>query len=137
MSGLRPIRSQLTRQQRQQQSWQSLQNLCSNLQTAVNNSIASSNNYDSVEVPALHWENDKMGVARLETELLELLSRGYNLIITAKHMLLYPPTFRKSHSVKSLLTGRILARKVIRCEFTFTQAMPPVQGQQTSFGRLG
>ncbi|CAK44736.1 hypothetical protein CBS115989_7812 [Aspergillus niger] len=77
MSQSSALRPRLTRQQRREQSLHTLRDLATNLQAAVNHSIAFGGNYEAVEVIAFHWSNDTMGVASLETELLEFLTRVY------------------------------------------------------------
>ncbi|GKZ24163.1 hypothetical protein AbraIFM66951_010956 [Aspergillus brasiliensis] len=74
-SALRPYMA--TRPQRREQSLHSLNTLTANLQLSVKSALAAESNYEAVEVLAFHWANDTMGVASLETELLDFLTRVY------------------------------------------------------------
>ncbi|PWY70602.1 hypothetical protein BO83DRAFT_447272 [Aspergillus eucalypticola CBS 122712] len=77
MSHSSTLRPYVTRQHRREHSLHTLSALATNLQTAVNNTIAAGSNYESVEVLAFHWANDTMGVAGLEAELLQYLTQVY------------------------------------------------------------
>ncbi|KAF9892064.1 hypothetical protein FE257_002470 [Aspergillus nanangensis] len=55
-----------------------LQDLAADLKKAVNDVCPKIHRYGKVSVLAFHWENDTMGVAELETELLQVFKRIYS-----------------------------------------------------------
>ncbi|PYI23503.1 hypothetical protein BO99DRAFT_180813 [Aspergillus violaceofuscus CBS 115571] len=78
MDNLRPAHSRLTRAQFRQQHLLNLKTFSNDLQEALSNAQPSGGNFKSVEVLALRFENDTMGVDALERELLDVFQSVYH-----------------------------------------------------------